>query len=220
MLKIFSLVAAVCIFGGVAHADTVAVVTFDNLPAGPSYFSAAGPAQTITPVAGVATFSGGVILGNASSFPAIVYATAPNTYATASFGDSLPSTLTISIDPSFTANEVSFALFNGLTSPQSYFVNAYNGATLVASQNFPSIPANSASGYALADLLASSITSVTITPTDISGGWDFLLDTVAFNESIDQAVNPTVPEPSSLVLLGSGLAAAAGEIYRRACRKA
>ncbi len=211
MLKICSLTAVVCLFTAMAHADVVAVVNFDNLPTGPSLFG--GPEQTITPVAGVATFSGGQVLGDASNFPAIIYATAPNVYGTTDLDASLSSTLTISIDPSFIADEVSFALFNGEISTRSYVVDAYSGATLVGTQSFTNLPSNGASGYGLVDLLASDITKVTITPTDISS-WDFVIDTVAFNESVDTAVNP-VPEPSSLWLLGSGLAGVAGEMYRR-----
>jgi PEP-CTERM motif-containing protein len=221
MRKIYSLAAAVCFLGAVAHADTVAVVNFDNLPIGPSLFASAGPAQTITPIAGVATFSGGVILGDATNLPGLIFATPPNAYGTAGFGDALSSTLTIMVDPSFTADEVSFAVLNGATIAESYVVDAFHGGTLVGTQSFSNLPATLSSGFGLADILAPGITSVTIAPVALSDpnvdGWDFFIDSVAFNESINQEINPT-PEPSSIFLLGTGLLGAAGELYRRSRR--
>jgi hypothetical protein len=200
--------------GGFVHADTVAVVNFDNLPQGPSLFG--GPAQTITPVPGVATFSGGQILGDASNFPAIIFATAPNVYGTDN-GGSLLNTLTIAVDPSFTADEISFVLFNGENTTESYVVDAFSGATLVASQALSNLSPNTSSGFGLVDLFGTDITSVTIATTGLPASWDFLIDSVAFNESINQEVAPT-PEPSSFLLLGTGLTCAAGELYRRARR--
>lgn len=193
----------------IASHATIAIVNFDNLPTGPSTYAAAGPMQTIN-VPNVATFTGGVILGNATNFPAIKFATAPNTYASASpnvaGGDpSLSSTLDIAIDPAFTVSEVFLPVFNGMTSTQSYVVNAYDGANLVASQTLANIPSNALSGYGTADLLASNITHVSISPTDTTQGWDFLIDTVGFNTS-------AVPEPASMAALGIG---AIGLLRRR-----
>jgi len=128
-------VAAAGLFAATAaHAGT-AVVNFDNLPLGPSYYLAASPSPQTIVVPNVATFTGGVILGDASAFPAIAYATAPNVYGTAYFGFGLANLLDIAISPAYAVNEVSFVLFNGLGSTLPYEVDAYSGTTLVASQD-------------------------------------------------------------------------------------
>jgi len=198
-LNFFGVVGVALLLSASASAGTVVVVNFETVPpepAGPSTFG--GPAQNIT-VPGVATFSGGTILGFATNFPGIVYATPPNVYGTES---GYSETLTITVDPAFAATEVSFPIFNGNTTAVSYVATAFDGATQVAQQIFLSVPANFNSGYALADLMASNITSVTIAPQGSPAFFDFLIDTVAFNESVTAAV---APEPGSLMLLGGGL---------------
>jgi hypothetical protein len=179
---------------GVCHAATVALVNFDP-PAfsqGPSIYVAVPAAQTL--VTTPATFSGGVNLGFATFFPAISFATVPNVYGSANFGNQLSSALTITINPAFSTTEVSFALFNGETFNQSYTVDAFNGASLVTSQTLANVAPNFNSGYGLIDLnSAGGITSVTIAPTGAPAAWDFLIDTVAFNQSITSIVNPPPP---------------------------
>ena len=69
-----------------AHAAT-ALVDFETNPAlaaGPNIFVALPGPQTI--VTAPATFTGGVVLGFATFFPAIAFATVPNVYGTADFG--------------------------------------------------------------------------------------------------------------------------------------
>ncbi len=191
----------------VAHAAPVLVdfETNPSLPTGPSTYLAAGPMQTIS-VPGIATFTGGVILGNATFFPAIAYSTKPNCYASGSVDiaqadPSLLSTISIAVDPSFAVGEISMPIFNGMTIPQSYVVDAYSGATLVATQTLSNMPSNGDSGFGLADLIAPNITSVTIAPTDPTVGWDFLVDSVVFNGKVPNVV----PEPSSIALLSMGV---------------
>ena len=181
---------------GVAPASAAtALVDFENTPSiatGPSIFVAVPGPQTI--VAAPATFTGGVVLGFATFFPAIAFATKPNVYGTANFGNRLSKAITIAIDPAFTTTEVSFALFNGETFNQSYTVNAFNGASLVANQTLNNIAPNFNSGFGLVDLNnLAGITSVTIAPTGAPTIWDFLVDTVAFNQNITSVINVPLP---------------------------
>jgi hypothetical protein len=181
-----------------------AFLTFDNFPTGQSTFSAAGLEQTI--VYPEATFSGGVILGNPTSFPAQSFATSPNVYGTASFnfgGQLLSETLTIALSPSFVTNEVSFPLFNGLTTTQSYTATAFNAAhNSIASQSL-NLVGNISSGFGIIDLNALGIASVTISPDGSPSSFDFIIDSVALNQSV-QNVN-TVPLPAALPLFVGGL---------------
>lgn len=187
---------------------SVILVNFETVPVeatGPSVFTAGQAPQTIT-VPSVATFTGGVILGNETNLPAQSFGTPPNVYATAGFDSLLSSTLTIAIAPLFPVTEVSFPLFNGSTQTESYVVTVFNGATNVASETL-SMASNLSSGFGIFDLKASNITSVTIMPTALDAGccsgWDYSIDSVALNQSVQQAF---APEPGTFVLLGLGLA--------------
>ncbi len=168
-----------------AHA-ALALVDFEttpDTPQGPSIFLAVPGPQTIA--SAPATFSGGVMLGFATCFPAISFATAPNVYGTADFGNGVAKQLTIDINPAFVTIEVSFARFNGETFNQSYLVSAYNGANLVASQSLANRAPNVSSGYGLVDVTsAGSITQVIIAPIGNPTVFDFLIDSVGFNQNI------------------------------------
>ena len=181
--------------GGISHAATIpALVNFDppTITQGPSIYVAVPGPQSIATAP--ATFSGGVVLGFATFFPAIAFATAPNVYGSADFGNGLSRSLSIAIDPAFSTTEVSFALFNGETFNQTYNVDAFNGSALVASQTLTNIAPNFNSGYGVVDLNnLSGITNVTITPAGAPSAWDFLIDTVAFNQSVTTVVNAPPP---------------------------
>ncbi len=200
--KVGAIAAGLAVFAGagISPADAaVALVGFDppGTPIGPSIYVAVPGPQTI--VTAPATFSGGVVLGDATFFPAIVFATGPNVYGTADFGNGLAKSLTIGIDPAFTTTEVSFALFNGETFTQGYKVDAFNGASLVASQTIAGILPNFNSGYGLIDLNnAGGITSVVVSPTGAPQVWDFLIDSVAFNQNVT-TLFPNVPPPPVVV---------------------
>ena len=78
---------------------------------------------------------------------------------------------------------------------QSYVIDAFNGSTQVASQAANNILPNFNSGFALVDRVnAGGITSVTIHAVNPPGVWDFLIDSVAFNQSITSVV-PNAPPP-------------------------
>lgn len=187
-----------CAFGlvcGAAQAQsTTAFVDFEsspNLPQGPSYFVAVPGIQTID--AGVATFDGGVVLGLATFFPAISFASSPNVYGTADFGNNLARTLSIDIRPGFVTTEVSFALFNGETFAQSYTARAFDGNSLVASQTLSNVAPNFNSGYGIIDLLAPNITRVTIDADGSPAAFDFLIDDVAFNQKLTDVITTPLP---------------------------
>src|SRR5450432_1349703 len=112
-VKFASAIAALAAVAGTGtlHAGTIpAVVNFDlpDFAKGPSIYVAVPGPQTI--VTTPATFSGGVVLGFATFFPAISFATIPNVYGTADFGNRLSNSLSIVTDPAFSTTEVSFAL--------------------------------------------------------------------------------------------------------------
>lgn len=195
-----------------------AIVNFETVPTlatGPSLYLNAGPAQTIN-VPGVATFSGGVVLGFPTNFPASPFSTPPNVYGTenSSFGadPSLKSSLSISIAPTFNTTTVEGLLFNGLTQPANYTIDAYSGSTLVDSVYFANLQSNFDSGFSVFRLNSGgpSISSVFFTPdtTTTSGQWNYVIDTVAIGERIEN-VSP-VPIPASAVLFATGLMGLAG----------
>ena len=128
--KLSILTAALALLITHSAQAATAFINFDDLPLGPMTFPEAMPSpQTITYPQ--ATFSGGAILGYATYFPAQGFATAPNIYGTAWFGDNLLETMTITINPSFPTSEVSFSLFNGVIPSQTYTVSAFNASDML-----------------------------------------------------------------------------------------
>jgi hypothetical protein len=177
------------------YAQITSFIDFETNPAiaqGPSIFIAVpGPQTIVTPVA---TFSGGVVLGLATFFPAIAFASSPNVYGTADFGNNLSRTLTIDLNPTTQVNQVSFALFNGETFNQSYQVDAFNGSALVATQTLASVAPNFNSGYGVIDLKSTTnITQVTINAVGNPAAWDFLIDDVAINQSLTSVITTPLP---------------------------
>jgi hypothetical protein len=201
---VFAVVAVAGTAISPAGAAVVTTVDFENVPVlatGPSIYVAVPGPQTITTAP--ATFTGGVVLGFATFFPAISFATKPNVYGTADFGNRLPKQLTIAIDPASTTTEVSFALFNGETFNQSYSVAAFNGSSLVASQTLTDVVPNFNSGYGLIDLVApGGITSVTVSAVGAPSVWDFLIDSVGFNQNIGTTLPPAVVQLTTPPVVG------------------
>ena len=198
-----ALAAFAMVVGTSQHAAAGTIIDFDSNPPlaqGPSTYEDAGVEQTIS-VDGI-SISGGVVLGLPTNFPASPYGTPPNVYGTGdtSIGadPSLQSTITINLNSSLDDTTVQGLLFNGETFDVSYVVDAYSGGTLVDTQAFDNIPPNSEDGFDTFSVASagSPITQVTISPTDTSDGWDFIIDTVAAGEPISDSV----PEPSTVGL--------------------
>ncbi len=152
------------------------IIDFENLPslpAQPNNFAAAGPMQTYN-FPGVFTISGGVVLGNPTflaAFPA--HGSPPNLYGTADFADpSLLSTITLTFPSGEHIGSVTGVLFNGQSIPETYEVDAFSGAALVASQTFLNMAADSSSSgfgnFSLASIVANPITRVTVTTPNVS----------------------------------------------------
>ena len=191
-----------------------AIVDFENNPTlatGASLFSNAGPAQTISVEGGDIIFNGGVVLGFATNLPASPFGTVPNIYGTANHpsgnavGDSsLASSLSIDISNTFGLTTVEGLLFNGMIRQASYTIEAFAGTTLLDSVSFIDLADNLSGGFDVfkLDSGGQAITSVIFTPDLADGEWDFFIDTIAFNEPIENAV---VPIPGAVWLFGSGL---------------
>jgi hypothetical protein len=157
-------------------------------------------------VPGVFTVSGGVVLGNPTflaSFPA--HGSPPNLYGTTDIADpSLLSTITLTLPGAEDITSVTGVLFNGQPTIESYEVDAFSGATLVASQIFTNMAADSSlsgfGNFSLASNAANPITQVTFTtPNANLNGWDFFVDTITITAGVTG-----VPEPSTALLLLSG----------------
>jgi hypothetical protein len=225
-MSTFSLVAASMVLAATAANAGTILINFETVPVeatGPSVFDSS-PSQTVV-VPGVATITGGVILGNESNLIPDSFETPPNVYATAGFDSSLSSTLTLTFNPSFgTVTEVSFPVINGDTVPESYIATAFDGSTAVGSQTLSDLAANSGGGFGIVNISAPAITSVTIAPTALDtggccGGWDYSIDSIALNESVQQGFN-SVPEPDNLVfLLALGLPVGVFLARRKSLRK-
>ena len=208
--KLSVLIAALALLITHSAQAATAFITFDDLPLGPMTFPEAMPSpQTITYPQ--ATFSGGAILGYATYFPAQGFATAPNIYGTAWFGDNLLETMTITINPSFPTSEVSFSLFNGVIPSQTYTVSAFNASDMLLISHQYMIPGNGTTGFAIVDLLALGIAKVTITPDGAPSEWDFVIDSV----TLTQPPLQPVPLPAALPLFATGVGVVAFLTRRR-----
>lgn len=187
-----------------AGSDPLAI-DFEENPAietGPSLFRDAGPQRAVT-ADGRVTVNGGVVLGFPTNFPAVDFATSPNVYGTASKSfdpmiSELSPNITIDIDSDYTVNRVEGLLFNGVTSPQDYRITALSNGEEVTSQFFEQMPANLSEGNVAFSLISDGapITQVVFEPED-DAHWDYIIDTLAFNLPIAEAVNFTLAEDPS-----------------------
>ena len=185
-VAVVSGLATLCAAG--AGAVVIDFETTPNLPVGESLFADAGPTQDIV-VPGVATITGGVVLGFPTNFPAVDFSTEPNVYGTASElpagGDpSLLPTITIDVDPAADAQLVEGLVLNGLTVSETFTVDAFGPGGLLATMVLLDVPPNSSSGFQTFSFTGEPITRVTVTPSRPGEEWDYFVDTIAINESI------------------------------------
>ena len=198
-LTLMTVTALAIMIFGVASASATFIPFDGQVPNGPSTFGAAGPAQTWTILG--ATFTGGVILTGTTNLPAdetSVYGTC----APALCGTGLLNPLTVSFGAPI--HNFFVYVYNGQTYDETFTISDNAGNT----ETVTLVP-NLSSGVALVSFPAAG-SIVTITTADPN--WDFFIDNITFNANAPQ----NTPEPSTMVLLGSGLLGLASRLRRRA----
>jgi hypothetical protein len=182
------------------------VINFEQFT-GPSLFAnTAGPGtpQTLTIATSIGNVfvTGGVILTAAANAPAdetSVYFTASPTLF--GFG-STAQTITLTFPQNI--NNFFLNLYNGQTSPDTFTV-----ADNLGHSNTVTLASNSNGGTSLISFPAAG-SVVTITTSDRL--WDFAVDNIGFNQPTP---GTQVPEPGTLLLTGSGLAAICATMRRK-----
>jgi hypothetical protein len=174
------------------------LIDFEDQPAGPPTFAAAGPTQTLNYTAGpiTATFTGGVILTGETSQTT----DDSNVYATASFGDpSLTNPLVVTFNHAI--NNFEIQILNALSGNYELFDNAGHTA-------FFSLATTGGSVQTVG--FAASGTQVSIAYLSAPSEWDFAIDNVTFNQPLT-----AVPESSTWALMILGFGGVGFMAYRR-----
>lgn len=205
-LALFLLIAAP------ARADMITInfETVPALPTGPSAFPAVAPAPLNVP--GIATVSGGAVLGNPAFLPAFTaQGSRPNLYGTTNAQTmGYAPGITIDFSPSILVSSVSGTVFNGLTDTESYRVTAFSGSANVGQQDLLNLLDNtSPAAFANFSLTPATqpITRLVISPIGPNGPafYNFFADNVRVT---------VVPEPHSALLAAMGLLIVGGAYLR------
>ncbi len=195
----------------VASPAYAAIIDFESLPPGPPLFQPTPPEPlTFQDVGGTGVnvdINNGQILTQTFVLPA----NQSTLYGTECFGACDTPNLLNPITVSFSEpiNNFFLDVYNGWNTPVFYRVsdNAGNSADFL-------LPEAASSGHQLIGFAATgtfvTIAALTFGP---AGEYDFFIDNIHFDEQLPP-LNP-VPEPASIVLLGSGLAGAVMARRRR-----
>lgn len=182
-------------------------VTFDNVAAPGIYIAATPTAYSF----GGSTFSGGVVL-NTAVWGGI--SPASNVYATSDFlpladNSLLAGSISISFDSA--ADFVSLDVLNVMDAA-TFFMNVYDvNNNLIGSTSLTLAAFGTPGSVGTMSFTGSGIMSVTITTDQPAGTIDFAIDNV-------DPIHPPVPEPGSLLLMGSGLVCVGGFLRRKLVR--
>jgi hypothetical protein len=188
MSRLLRLLSLLVLFGGVARAQTVVIINFDDLPplSQPlEQYSSLGlhflPPGAFGVIQGISNGDPGNWSLDGTVGPYFL-----------GFNSTSGFSQTITIDFPVTSVAVDVSRANGSSAADTFTLNAYNSSILVGTQTLPLTTINV---WTTVVLSAPAITSINLS-TSGSGTPNFGVDHIQFN---------AIPEPSTSVLLVAGL---------------